>query len=74
MNKLVLALTALLALPSVFADPYDMMMQGYGMMGGGMMGGLTGGFLGLFYFAVLSFVFSIIFWWAYNWVVKEKKK
>lgn len=75
MNKIVLAITAILALPSVLADPYDMMNWGSGMMGGGMMGFGVGGILALTYFVILSLVFSVIFWWAYNWIVpKEKKK
>ncbi len=74
MNKLVLAITALLIIPVVLADGWDMMSRGYGMMGGGMTGLMAGSFIGIIYFAVFSFVFSIIFWQAYNWVVKEKKK
>ncbi|MDP2907608.1 MAG: hypothetical protein Q8O03_06720 [Nanoarchaeota archaeon] len=77
MNKLVLALTALLALPSVLADYgmmdgfRNMMGSGYGMMGAGSW--MMGGFFGLIYFAILSFVFSVVFWWTYKWLVKEKK-
>ncbi len=42
----------------------------YGMMGDG---GLAMTFYGLVIFALASFVFSAIFWWTHNWLVKEKR-
>lgn len=54
---------------------------GSGMMGyGGMMGGygMAGfGVIGMIYVALVSFVFSAVFWMTYKWIVKEngeKKK
>ena len=73
MNKLVLALTTLLALPSVLADTYDVTGWTHRMMGGGG-SWMVGGFFGLICYAILSFVFCVIFWWTYKWIVKEKKK
>lgn len=59
------------------ADTGDGMM-GYGMKGGyGMMG--AGGWFGwgllwLVYFAIASLIFSLIFWYTYKLMIKEKKK
>lgn len=47
-----------------------MTMMGYG----GMMGWGIGMGFGLVYFALAAFVFSAIFWWTYNWLVKGDKK
>ena len=43
----------------------------YGMMGDG---GLAMGFYGLAFFAIASFVFSAIFWWTHNWLVKDRHR
>lgn len=40
------------------------------MMGGG--GVLIMGFLGLIYFALVTFIFSLIFWAVYKWLVKKE--
>lgn len=55
------------------------MMDG-GMMGGGMMdGSMMGGsapaamFSWLLWFALASFVFSVIFWWVHNWMANRRR-
>lgn len=44
-------------------------------MMGDMMGGtdMGMGLWGILYFALASFVFSVIFWWVHNWLVKSKR-
>ena len=40
-----------------------------GMMNGTMMGGS----FGLVYFALVAFIFSVIFWLTHNWLVKKRR-
>jgi len=58
-----------LIIPLVLAD-CDMI-GSYGMMGSGMYGM---GLLGLIYLVIGAFIFSLIFWWVYRFIIKEKKK
>jgi len=44
------------------------MMEGYGMMSGGM------GLFRIVYFALAAFVFSAIFWLTHNWIVPKKRR
>jgi len=40
----------------------------------GMMGGIFGTSLTwLIYFAIMSLIFSIVFWLTHNWLVKSKR-
>lgn len=39
-----------------------------------MMGNIGIGLYGIVWFALAVFVFSLIFWSAYKWIVKEKNK
>ena len=45
--------------------------SGFGMMG---MGTFGFSLIGIIYFALISFVFSLIFWYTYVLVVKNKEK
>lgn len=71
MKKTILLTTIALITPSVLADTD--MMGDYGMMSGNM-GWMMGGAYSLIYFVIISFLFSIIFWWTYKWIVKGKKR
>jgi len=46
--------------------------MGYGMIGS--TGNFWYGLLGLVYFAVIAFIFSLIFWLTHNFIVKDKKR
>lgn len=47
--------------------------MGYGMMSGGMMDwGM--GFWSLLGVALISFIFSVIFWLCYKWIAEGNKK
>lgn len=41
-----------------------MAMMGYGLGTGA----------GILYFALIAFIFSVIFWLTYNWLVKDRRK
>ncbi len=43
--------------------------DGCGMMGGGGFWGTS--LVGLVYFALASFIFSVIFWWVNKWINKK---
>ena len=58
-----LGIIALVLLPNALAD-YG------GMMGTGIMG--LYGLYGIIWFAVAAFVFSVIFWYVYKLIIKEK--
>ncbi|MEK6886341.1 MAG: hypothetical protein AABW88_00765 [Nanoarchaeota archaeon] len=55
-----------------------MSMMGYGQgnnaVGSSMMGGLGFGPFGIVWFAIISFVFSIVFWLTYRWLVGNKRR
>jgi hypothetical protein len=68
MKKIILPLAFLLASFPVLAD---MDMMGQGINGVGLHGMGT---YGLIYLILCAFIFSIIFWWTYNWIVVIKKK
>ena len=66
MRKMIFLSIMTLMSPSALAQ--------YNMMGGnGMMSGYGGGLTWLLYFAILSFVFSVIFWLTYNWLSGKKR-
>ena len=51
-------------------------MDATGMMGYGMKGAysFSGSLLAVIYFALISLIFSVIFWSTHNWLVKDKKR
>ncbi|MEK6823241.1 MAG: hypothetical protein AABY13_05405 [Nanoarchaeota archaeon] len=68
MKKLLCAsLLSLSLIPGALAQGMMDWGSGYGMMGGAGVIGL------LVYLALVSFVFSAIFWLTYNWLVPRKK-
>ena len=73
-TTMVIGIGSLAASASAFAQPYDMMGSGYGMMSGGF---IWMGFIGLLYFTLAAFLFSLIFWLVHGWMAKgtqEKRK
>lgn len=69
MKKIIFLVVLVIMSSLVFADYGDMM--GYGMMGG--IGTFGMSLIGVLYFALISFIFSAIFWGTHNWLVKGKK-
>ena len=67
MKKIVLLGIMWLIIPSVLADYRR-------MMGYGMMGSYGIGLYGLFWFIIIAFVFSLIFWLMYKLIVKDRKR
>ena len=67
-TTMVIGIGSLAASASAFAQPYDMMGSGYGMMSGGF---VWMSLIGLLYFALGAFVFSIVFWWVHGLVAKD---
>jgi len=68
MKKAILGLSTLAVLPVVSA-------QMTGNFGSTMMDGSRGWLsplVGLVFFAVASFVFSVVFWLTYNWLAKKR--
>lgn len=50
------------------------MVDGGGMMAAAMTGGSATAMLSwLLWFALASFVFSVIFWWVHNWMVNRRR-
>lgn len=56
-----------LAVPSALADYGD-------MMGDGMMGGVGMGLYGILWLTLAAFLFSVIFWYTYKLIIKNKMR
>lgn len=69
MKKMIASLVALTNLGIVNAADYS----GFQMMGYPMMSGWVITY-GLFYFVVLAFISSVIFWLTYKWLAEGKKR
>lgn len=66
---LILSLFSLMFLPLIVQADFGGMMDSDGMMMQG--GGWAMMIFGLVYFAIASFVFSLIFWLVHNWINKK---
>ena len=60
--------------PTIIALISTTVTADFGMMGTGMMGSYGMGIIWPFYFALMAFIFSIIFWLTHNWLTSKKKK